>query len=43
MNEADILVGRAKSVAARHYVMYEMDKMTEEYIQAWGKFNVSFR
>jgi len=26
MNEADILAGRAKSVSAKHYAMYEMDK-----------------
>jgi hypothetical protein len=25
MNEADILAGRAKSVSARHYVLYELD------------------
>lgn len=42
MNEADILVGRAKSVAAKHYALYEMDKMAESYHQAWNKFNMSF-
>ena len=25
MNEADILAGRAKSVSARHYALYELD------------------
>ena len=41
-NEADILVGRTKSVAPRHYALYELDKMTEEYREAWSKFGVSF-
>ena len=41
MNEADILAGCAKSVSAKHYAMYEMDRMTEEYIQAWQKFNIN--
>ncbi len=30
INEADILAGRAKSVSAKHYAMYELDKMAEE-------------
>jgi hypothetical protein len=25
MNEADILAGRAKSVSARHYALYELE------------------
>jgi hypothetical protein len=37
MSEADILVGRAKSVAARHYVMYELDKMVLEYFCMHGQ------
>jgi intergrase/recombinase len=40
MNEADILAGRAKSVSARHYVLYELDKMLESYCKAWEKFGV---
>jgi hypothetical protein len=35
MYEADILAGRAKSVAARHYAMYEMDKMADKYLRGW--------
>jgi intergrase/recombinase len=35
MYEADILAGRAKSVAARHYAMYEMDKMADKYLKGW--------
>jgi hypothetical protein len=31
MNEADILAGRAKSVSARHYALYELDRLTETY------------
>ena len=41
MNEADILAGRAKSVSAKHYAMYELDKLTEDYGQAWDKFGVA--
>jgi intergrase/recombinase len=29
MNEADILAGRAKSVSARHYALYELDRLTD--------------
>jgi hypothetical protein len=39
MNEADILARRAKSLSAKHSMMYEMARMTEEYIQAWQKFD----
>ena len=41
MNEADILAGCAKSVSAKHYAMYELDKLTEAYAQAWKKFGVN--
>jgi len=40
MNEADILAGRAKSVSAKHYAMYELDKLTQTYAQAWEKLVV---
>lgn len=36
--EANILAGRAKSVDAKHYAMYELDEMTEKYSQAWNRF-----
>ena len=32
MNEADILAGRAKSVSARHYALYELDRLCDTYI-----------
>ena len=42
MNEADILTGCAKSVSAKHYAMCtRWIRMTEEYIQAWQKFNIN--
>ncbi len=41
MNEADILAGRAKSVSAKHYAIYELDRISDAYVQAWAKFNVS--
>jgi intergrase/recombinase len=40
MNEADILAGRAKSVSAKHYAMYEMDKLVDSYTEAWNKFSI---
>ena len=36
--EANILAGRAKSVDAKHYAMYELDEMTTKYEEAWNKF-----
>jgi intergrase/recombinase len=41
VNEADILAGRAKSVSAKHYAMYELDKMAEDYKTAWQRFGVN--
>ena len=41
INEADILAGRAKSVSAKHYAMYELDKMAEDYKEAWQRFGVN--
>jgi hypothetical protein len=38
MNEADVLAGRAKSVSAKHYVLYQLDKLVEAYEMAWRKF-----
>ena len=40
-DEADILAGRAKTVSAQHYALYQLDKMTESYKQAWEKFGIS--
>jgi hypothetical protein len=42
INEADILAGRAKSVSARLYALYELDRLTDTYIQCWetlGSYN----
>jgi hypothetical protein len=41
VHEADILAGRAKSVSAKHYAMYELDKMAEAYKEAWQRFGVN--
>jgi intergrase/recombinase len=35
--EANILAGRAKSVDAKHYAMYELNEMSEKYAEAWNK------
>jgi hypothetical protein len=41
MNEADILAGRGKSVSARHYALYELDRLTDTYIQGLERLGVS--
>ena len=41
-NEADVLAGRTKTVSAQHYALYQLDKMTESYKQAWEKFGIGF-
>jgi hypothetical protein len=30
----EVLAGRAKSVSAKHYLIYELDKMMEQYARA---------
>ena len=34
---AEILAGRAKSVSAKHHLLNEIDRMTEQYHKAWKK------
>ncbi len=36
---AEILAGRAKTISAKHYLIYEIDKMTEQYSKAWQKYS----
>jgi hypothetical protein len=38
--EANILAGRAKTVDAKHYAMYELDAMSKSYAEAWKKFRI---
>jgi hypothetical protein len=42
MDEADILAGRAKSVSARHYAIYELGRISNAYVQAWANYGVTF-
>jgi intergrase/recombinase len=35
---AEVLAGRAKSVSTKHYLLNEIDKMTEQYYKAWKDF-----
>ncbi len=35
---AEVLAGRAKTISAKHYMTYEIDKMAEQYIIAWQKY-----
>jgi hypothetical protein len=39
--EANILAGRAKTVDAKHYAMYELDSMSNSYSEAWKKFDIN--
>lgn len=39
--EADIVAGRAKSVSAQHYALYEMDAMADKYEKAWDMFRAN--
>jgi intergrase/recombinase len=39
--EANILAGRAKTVDAKHYAMYELDSMSNSYSEAWKKFEIN--
>ncbi|HXX99131.1 MAG TPA: hypothetical protein VEL11_18735 [Candidatus Bathyarchaeia archaeon] len=41
MNKADILAGRAKLASARHYAIYELDGISNAYVQAWTNFGVT--
>ena len=38
--EASILAGRAKTVDAKHYAMYELDAISKSYAEAWSKFGI---
>jgi intergrase/recombinase len=38
--EANVLAGRAKTVDAKHYAMYELDAMSRSYTEAWRKFGI---
>jgi intergrase/recombinase len=37
---AEVLAGRANTVSARHYLMVEVDRLTEQVIDAWSNFGV---
>jgi intergrase/recombinase len=37
---AEVLAGRANTVSARHYLMVEVDRLTEQIIDAWSNFGV---
>jgi intergrase/recombinase len=41
--EANVLAGRAKTVDAKHYAMYELDSMSNNYEEAWTKYGVNFK
>jgi hypothetical protein len=39
---AEILQGRAKSVSAKHYLLNEIDKMTEQYYKVWKNYLIDY-
>ena len=38
---AEVLEGRAKSVSAKHYLLHEIDKMVEQYHNAWESLHTT--
>jgi hypothetical protein len=38
---AEVLAGRAKSVSARHYLLNELDLISEQYRIAWKTYHTS--
>jgi hypothetical protein len=41
--EANVLAGRAKTVDAKHYAKYQLDSMSNNYVEAWTKYRVNFK
>jgi hypothetical protein len=37
---AEVMAGRANTVTAKHYLMMEVDRLSEQVIEAWSKFGV---
>ena len=37
-SEANVIAGRAKSVDAKRYAIYELNEMSEKYTIAWKNF-----
>jgi hypothetical protein len=37
---AEVLAGRAKNVSAKHYLLNELDAMSEHYRNAWKKYGI---
>ena len=37
---AEVLAERANTVSARHYLMVEVDRLTEQVIDAWNNFGI---
>jgi hypothetical protein len=35
---AEVLAGRPKSVSVKHYLLNEIDRMTEQYPKVWKNF-----
>ena len=40
LDEAEVLVGRFKSISARYYALYDPEKLTYKYITAWMNFEI---
>ena len=40
-DEADALAGRAKTVAAQHYVLHDLQLFADKYVRAWNNVNIS--
>jgi hypothetical protein len=40
-DEADALAGRAKTVAAQHYVLHDLQLFAEKYVKAWNNIGLN--
>jgi hypothetical protein len=40
-DEADALAGRAKTVAAQHYVLHDLQLFADKYVKAWALLRLS--
>jgi hypothetical protein len=40
-DEADALAGRAKTVAAQHYVLHDLQLFADKYVKAWDNVGLN--
>ena len=40
-DEAEALAGRAKTVAAQHYVLHHLQLFADKYVKAWNNIGIN--